>query len=642
MRPLLVVQSHARGLLLALLSTAAIGAEVRPDAPQYFAPTVVFEHAEFVLNAQRTPPGDQAPWESVALPDEWRRTHPEASGTGWYRMKFHLDSAPLGMHGIFIPHRRSVRNAFFINGALFGMSTSAVAFNDLGVPIYLTIPTVLLKAGENVLHARVEVLSTQIHGLPRVTFGGATEVVARAFKNSEFTVNANRAFTTIALVVGFISLFVWLARPGDRVMLWYGIAGLSWALARIAVTGLRWSDADGLRSILQFFVNYGMATTVVVLCLRTMELRWPRFEALLWALLLVGFASAFQGYLALNAAHSMVWDLVYTAVPLVGLAIFASKLRSRPRWSDLLQGGSLLLISALNFHEAARYFGWVDIDSLYIRLYHVPVMLFATGAAIFERHFAAVKSLEAMNAELEDRVREKAAEIEAYHGRIEQAEREQALARERHRILEDMHDGLGASLIGLLNHVQSGRADLKSLEQHVQDALREMRVAIDALQPRDGDLGAVLGSLRYRLEKTIESTGLEFSWEVDELPKVEALEPWAVLSIQRMVLEAISNSVQHSGAKRLRFAARRRAEDVEILIEDDGQGFDAANTPAGHGFRSMRARAERLGGGIEIISAQGGGTRVRLLLPLRLPQSDARDSGSPERGEKSLTAPIPA
>ena len=639
MSPLVTVQWQAKTFrLLALFCLMATAALARADP--YFASSVVFERADFVENAERLPPGDDAPWKSVALPHEWRHGGPQANSTGWYRMKFPLNSLPAGVHGIFIPHRRSMNNEFYINGALFGVSASAIAYNDLGIPINLMMSAALLKPGENVLHARVEGLSTQIHGLPRVTFGGATEIMARYIRNAEISINATRAFTVIALVVGLISLVIWLARPGDRAMLWYAIAGLSWALARMAETSLQWSGADGPRFALNFFVSYGMATTVVILCLRSMEMRWPRFEVFLWVLLLTGIASAFEGYLLTNAAVVMAWDLVYTVVPLAGLASFAGKMRPRLRWSDVLQIASLLLIASLNFHEAARYFGWIDVDSIYIRLYHVPVMLFATGAAIFERHVSAMRSQKAMNAELEDRVRQKAAEIEAYHVQIEQAAREQALARERQRILEDMHDGLGASLISLLHHVRSPHADARSLEQHVQDALQEMRVAVDALQPRDGDLGAVLGSLRYRLEKTIESTGIDFIWEVDELPKIDALEPWAVLSIQRIALEAISNAVRHSGAIQLRFVARGSAQGVEILIEDNGKGFEAAKHLLGHGLRIMRARAERLGGRLEINSHPGRGTCVRLVLRLSLPRADT--IANPERDGTLRAEPSPA
>ena len=116
---------------------------------------------------------------------------------------------------------------------------------------------------------------------------------------------------------------------------------------------------------------------------------------------------------------------------------------------------------------------------------------------------------------------------------------------ERQRILADMHDGVGACLMGLLRHVQTGRADRASIEQRVQEALQEMRLAVDALQPREGDLAAVLGSLRYRLDDMIRSSGVTLAWDVDELPEVAELTPTAVFCVQRILLEAITNALKH-------------------------------------------------------------------------------------------------
>ena len=60
-----------------------------------------------------------------------------------------------------------------------------------------------------------------------------------------------------------------------------------------------------------------------------------------------------------------------------------------------------------------------------------------------------------------------------------------SIALERQRTLADLRDGVGASLIGLLRHVQSGQADRDSMERRVREALREMRIAIDAWWPHE-------------------------------------------------------------------------------------------------------------------------------------------------------------
>ena len=253
-------------------------------------------------------------------------------------------------------------------------------------------------------------------------------------------------------------------------------------------------------------------------------------------------------------------------------------------------------------YEVARYAGWVDIDSTALRQYHVPVMLLAIGAAIFERHVLAVWRIEQTNIELERRVGEKTREIEAYHAEREGVLRQKALADERHRIISDMHDGLGASLVGLLRYVQSAPTDPQGIEQRVKEALQEMRIAIDALEPAQGDLAVVLGNLRYRLEPLMKGAGVHLAWEVAEMPRVEALEPSAVFAIQRAVLEAIFNALKHSGAREIRLSAQPKHDGIEIRIADDGSRIryqSAGIRPwfgyhAGTGSRARRAARHRI------------------------------------------------
>lgn len=192
-----------------------------------------------------------------------------------------------------------------------------------------------------------------------------------------------------------------------------------------------------------------------------------------------------------------------------------------------------------------------------------------------------------------------------------------ALVGERQRIIRDIHDGLGASLIGLLRYVQRGDIDRRTLEQQVRSALLELQVAVDALAPADGDLGAVLGNLRYRLEPLLAASAVDFRWEATELPRIGSLHPAESFSIQRIVLEAIANALKHSGASHIAMSIRRRRGGVEILICDNGRGFDAVSASPGLGLVSMRARAKHLGGRLEI-GAAGSGTMVKLVIPRRL------------------------
>jgi signal transduction histidine kinase len=88
-----------------------------------------------------------------------------------------------------------------------------------------------------------------------------------------------------------------------------------------------------------------------------------------------------------------------------------------------------------------------------------------------------------------------------------------------------------------------------------------------------------------------------------------------VFALQRIVLEAITNALKHSGAQLLRLSARACNGEVEVRIEDDGRGFDTSRNIAGLGLVNMRARAQRIGARLRVLSHPGRGTSIRLSLP---------------------------
>jgi signal transduction histidine kinase len=92
--------------------------------------------------------------------------------------------------------------------------------------------------------------------------------------------------------------------------------------------------------------------------------------------------------------------------------------------------------------------------------------------------------------------------------------------------------------------------------------------------------------------------------------------------------EALNNIVRHADAVGVHIALEVDAQEVVLLIADDGRGFDPVRFRPGHfGLVSMRERTEALGGALELDSACGAGTRVRVRLP-RAPAYGRSWSGS--------------
>jgi len=88
------------------------------------------------------------------------------------------------------------------------------------------------------------------------------------------------------------------------------------------------------------------------------------------------------------------------------------------------------------------------------------------------------------------------------------------------------------------------------------------------------------------------------------------------LAAYRIVQEAVTNAMRHSGAGGLRIRICHRPGEVEVLVEDDGRGLDGVGVP-GHGLRGISERAELYGGSVAVSPGPRGGTRVHARLPVR-------------------------
>ena len=190
---------------------------------------------------------------------------------------------------------------------------------------------------------------------------------------------------------------------------------------------------------------------------------------------------------------------------------------------------------------------------------------------------------------------------------------------ERERLMREMHDGLGGQLVSTLALVQSGGALPEDVEEGLKDAIEDLRMVIDSLSPMEGDLGALLGTLRSRMERRLAQQGLSFRWEIQDLPLLTWLGPEAAVQVLRIVQEAITNVIKHARAATITVQTGRQANrlgrgGVFVAVTDDGEGF-AESSAAGRGLHNMRARASRVGGEL-IIQPSRRGTLVKLWIPL--------------------------
>jgi signal transduction histidine kinase len=202
---------------------------------------------------------------------------------------------------------------------------------------------------------------------------------------------------------------------------------------------------------------------------------------------------------------------------------------------------------------------------------------------------------------------------------------------ERQRLGRELHDGPGQIWSFITMQIQSARNQLmkRNLAQaeerleRLAEVVREvhfgMRESITGLQTGVSGEQGLLQALEEQLRWYREHCDLEAELEVRCAWQAGLLSPGAEAQALRIVQEALANVRKSAQASRVRIAIRREAEALDICVEDNGCGFDAAQLSAQsghHGLRIMRERAEEIKARLEVESEAGMGTRVRLRIPV--------------------------
>ncbi len=483
----------------------------------------------------------------------------------------------------------------------------------------------MLRPGANLIHVQVTGRAKLSDGLTRLVIGPGIAVRQQHYEpRYEWQVTSVAVFTGALLVSGLVALFFWRGEGRDPVLFWFGVTALCWSFSALLLLWPPSASAEPLREVLAFARRHSYATPLLILCLRVAGRGRRDLEIGLWSLFAVGCAAAAVDGIAHGAGIGGAVSVVYLGLTVGCLAWLLQLRRRNADCPCVLLSLALITLVLLSGHDWARWIGYADFDDMLLAPFATPFLILALGANVVRRHVEARRAIELSNSELERRVAEKAQEIEQTWRRIEQAQREQAVLRERQRIMADMHDGLGSGLVSLASVVQLRTIDFSEVERRLDDLLTELRATIDSLEPIEGDLGVVLGNIRYRMRSAIEASGAHLVWKVQPLPPLDDLTPDRVLAIQRIVLEALTNALRHAGASTVTVSAHadESRQQIVVVVADNGNGFNPNRPEHGRGLRSMRERAAKLGATIEIVSKPANGTEVTLRLGCRTTGAD--------------------
>jgi signal transduction histidine kinase len=608
-----------------LLVAATLPAEASaPQAAGGLSQTI--RQAEFCQQAGLSDvvPDASCQWESVTLAKLWRGRRDSTVSDAWYRLRFHLDAVPpQGLAMYIVAFNRTGR--LFANGQLvrsFGAMEGALPMN-WNRSQYALLPPGMLHAGDNKIEIQQRVYSWEPGWLAPVRLGSEEELAPIWHKRTFWQNDLVRVLGASTAAIGLFMLGVWLGRRSQAMYFWFGCASVLWAVISLdyyalapPLPPLAWERFTESAQVLRAVLMY-------MFVLRYCGRRMPVVEAISWAYFLIGTVA-----MAADWMPADITALWYLLVLLVSIYFFFLLVREglRRSWAE----GTLLAVAAFTQSALSAYDWWLFsehtwTDRVYLAHFSAPLYLFCVATILIKRFVESLNAYEKLAGVLEQRVSEKATELQLNYEQLVEARRNEALALERTRIMSEMHDGIGSQLTMALSLVRrlDREADPGGLGEDgrvatvLRESIEDLQLIIDSLEPVEHDLLTVLGTLRYRLQDRLGKGGIDLHWNVVDLPPLPMLTPHSVLSILRIVQEAFANCLKHSGASRITVTTGLAGdagvdETARIAIIDNGRGIDG--TRVGRGLENMRRRAEALGGHLAI-SSRPGSTEVLLSFP---------------------------
>jgi len=190
----------------------------------------------------------------------------------------------------------------------------------------------------------------------------------------------------------------------------------------------------------------------------------------------------------------------------------------------------------------------------------------------------------------------------------------------RGQLAAELHDTVAQSLMiarGLLASNPSSPAELAKLSDYVEDAEEQVRAVMARTRPpalREGDLASAVSGLRADMENRY-GLRVQIDWPGSPYPLPLA----SAITVYRFFQEALLNIVKHADVDDAAVSLRIEEDSVLAVVRDEGPGFDpdAVRPDRGRhvGLGLMRERARLSGGGVDVETAPGRGTTLRLRLP---------------------------
>lgn len=212
-------------------------------------------------------------------------------------------------------------------------------------------------------------------------------------------------------------------------------------------------------------------------------------------------------------------------------------------------------------------------------------------------------------------------------GRLFNKSVESGAVEERNRLAREIHDTLAQGLTGIALQLETADALLEAgaspdrIRAAVQQALSQTRANLEEARRSVLDLRAaplegrtLAEALDMLAQEWASRRKVTISFEVAGTPR--PLPVRLEIGLYRILQEALTNIGRHAYAQTVTVQLQIMLEEVRLLVDDDGRGFDPAKVSGGFGLIGMNERAKLMGGRLELSSCPGDGAQIEVIVPV--------------------------
>jgi signal transduction histidine kinase len=560
----------------------------------------------------------------IALPDDWADSRPGHAGPVWYRVNFDAPGVRASgqLLALFIDRVCSGYEVYLNDNLVHrDGSMTRPAARSCQHPQLVALPAALMRETNNTIDLKVvgqplqRVASHQrAGGLSVLDLGPYALMSDVHARRMAWRITLPEVVSATLLLLGCVLVVMGWRHRNDSYLAYFGALSGTWAL----VTARLWWRTLPLPGLWSEVVLIALAP-FVVLCAVQFLLRYAgrrdtRITVALWLQCLLIPAAV----LLLGAEHVFeVASVAYALLAFETLAAVAYYLqltrRERPEefgpMALLLGSSALLLVFEFGIQQHAPIGVLGDLPHVAL-----PMIFVVIGLRLVQHYARALQTAEEGRLSLEQRIHEATAEIERNFAQLAELRVEQVTERERKRIAADLHDDLGAKLLTIVHTSESER-----ISTLAREALEEMRLSVRGLTGKPVRLIDALGDWRAEVVSRLAQAGIEADWSSPAEEVAHTLSARAYVQTTRVLREAVSNIIKHSGASHCSVTCTVGDGDFVLVVQDNGKGIPLeldGRLDRGHGMSSMKQRAKQLQGQCLVESAPGYGTVIRLTLPL--------------------------